>query len=156
MTTIAYRAGVLASDTQVSYSDTQVLIPDLKLFIAGDYAVGVCGDCRMIPTVKRWFEEHSCSPKKAHDRMWDESFDILAMDRSGKLFTLLADQLYEWPVDFFAIGSGRMLALGAMSAGASAIEAVEAAADHDVYTSRPVQSISVSDLLKSVNSRKGK
>lgn len=153
MTTIAYRDGVLASDTQMSYADTSLSTPNLKLFIAGKYAVAVCGDCRMIPTIKRWFEQHDCQPKRAPDRLWDEGFDALAMDVNGDLFMLLADELHPLPCNFFAIGSGRLLALGAMEFGATAPEAVAVAAAHDVYTGEPVESISKADLAKALKGK---
>jgi len=153
MTTIAYRDGVLAADTQMSYGDTSISTPDLKLFIAGKFAVAVCGDCRMIPTIKRWFEDYNCHPKEAPERLWDENFDVLAMDANGSLFMLLADELYDLPCDFFAIGSGRLLALGAMEYGASAPRAVEVAAAHDVYTGTPIQYISKAQLAKAIKAK---
>lgn len=153
MTTIAYRAGVLAADTQMSYSDTPVVVPDLKLFISGRYAVAVSGDCRYIPTIKRWFENHDCSSEHAPERMWDDTFDILAMDVEGNAYTLFGDELYILPTEFFAIGSGRLLALGAMAEGASAARAVEIAAKHDVYTGLPVRAITMDDLKKALKAK---
>lgn len=150
MTTIAYRAGVLAADTMMSYADTPVTLPDFKLFIAGGYAVGVCGDCRMIPTIKRWFEDHHCKPAKASERVWDDGFDLLAMNVKGELFTVFADTLHPYPSEFFAVGSGRLPALGAMARGASAVEAVEIASRFDVHTGQPVQFITTEMLRTSL------
>lgn len=41
--------------------------------------------------------------------------------------------------DYFAEGSGRDLAMGALAFGASAIEAIEVAKEHDIYTGGNVQ-----------------
>jgi hypothetical protein len=145
MTTIAFRNGVLAADTQMSYGDTPNTVPGLKLFIAGEFAVGVCGDCRYIPTIREWFE-HGC-PEGA-ERLWDDSFDILAMDVNGDLFTLFGTTLFPLPQQFFATGSGRLIALGAMCRGASAKEAVKCAGQFDTGTNEQVETITKADIRK--------
>lgn len=147
MTTIAFRAGVLAADTQMSYGDTPNTVPGLKLFIAGAYAVGVCGDCRFIPTIREWFD-NGCPDN--HERLWDDSFDILAMDVHGQVYTVFATTLYPLPQEFFATGSGRLIALGAMCRGASSRNAVICASKFDSNTNGVIESISVNALRKHI------
>ncbi len=153
MTTIAARAGVLVADTQMTYADSPTSVPKLKLFIAGDYAVGVCGSCDKIPTIRQWFEQLYCTPESMPERLWEDSYDILAMNADGGIFTLFGDTLHELPVNYFALGSGRLVAMGAMAAGSNAVEAVKIACKYDVYTGGPVEFLTVEDIRAAIAKR---
>lgn len=146
MTTIAFRQGVLATDTQMSYGSTQYTVPGIKLFYAGSYAVGFAGDIRYGPLVKRWFDLQCPLGVEEYNRLWDDGWDIIAMDRHGHLHTAFADVVYPLDNQFYAIGSGSHYALGAMHMGASAVQAVAAAARFDVDTNAVIEHISAADL----------
>lgn len=148
MTTIAYRDGVLAADTMMSYDSTPITLLDLKLFVAGDYAVGICGDCRFIPTLKRWFIAGCPIDDSDFEKLWDDNYDLIAMDTDGCVFMLLADTLFPLSSSFHSIGSGRLSALGAMAQGATAREAINVAARFDVNTGTVTQAITTEDLKK--------
>lgn len=49
----------------------------------------------------------------------------------------------EFVAPFFAIGTGKEIAIGAMEAGASAVEAVKAACNRNVYCRPPIHAISL-------------
>jgi hypothetical protein len=138
----------------MTYCDSAVTMPDLKLFIAGNYAIGFCGDCRLIPTLKRWFTVHNCNHELASQEHWNDEYDLLAMDAEGRLFIILADTLCQITEEFFSIGSGRMAAMGAMASGASPEEAIQIAALYDVHTAVPVQTLTLDTLRASIRQSK--
>lgn len=148
MTTVSARDGVIASDTMMSAYNIRHTMPGLKLFIAGQYAVAVAGDCRYIPLLKRWFSKDCPPGEEGFSRMWEDEWDALAMDVHGNLFVLLADTLQPVGEPFYSIGSGRDLALGAMAMGASAREATAIAGRFDRATNTDVEAISTEDLRK--------
>lgn len=149
MTTITFRDGVLAADTMMTYGNTGHAMPGLKLFYAGRFAVGVCGDCRWMPLISRWFSE-DCPPNDGSnswgEKLWSDDFDCLAMDEDGRLFTMLADTLRFLPHDFFALGSGALPAFGAMAVGASATDAILVSSLYDQNTNDIVEAITLADL----------
>jgi hypothetical protein len=68
-----------------------------------------------------------------------KEFSALIVDRkTGVAYEFDDGHLVPVYADYTAIGSGTMLALGALAAGSSAEEAVEAAALHDKNTGGPV------------------
>jgi hypothetical protein len=153
MTTIAFRDGILAADTRMSYGMSAIHYPNMKLFEAGGYAIGLCGDLRFSPVLRDWAEA-GFDPKAVHDKIWDDEFDVLVMNAQGELFTALAHALVPAPpCEFYAVGSGRMAALGAMACGASAAEAIQIASEFDVGTGLPVQQISAADLQQALQDR---
>jgi hypothetical protein len=133
----------------MSYGSTGHVMPGLKLFYAGRFAVGVCGDCRLMPIIQRWFDE-DCPPNDAAylwaEKLWSDDFDALVMDEDGRLFTMLADKLQFLPHEFFSIGSGSLPAFGAMAMNASATDAILVSALYDHNTNDIIESISLDDL----------
>ena len=122
MTTIAYRDGVLAGDTQVS-GGIKTYSP--KVFTTkGGQLVGGAGDLVSVLVFVDWVgRPKSERPDLSHD----DDFEALVISPDGGV---------EWwdntlrpvpvPEPFYAIGSGELAAMGAMERGASAEEAVEA------------------------------
>lgn len=153
MTTIAYCAGVLAADTRMSYGMSAIHYPNMKLFEAGGFAIGLCGDLRFAPVIRTWAEA-SFNPEALPEQVWNDDHDILVMNAQGELFIALARALVPAPpCDFYAIGSGRMAALGAMACGADAVEAIRVAAQFDTGTGLPIQQITTKDLQDALAER---
>jgi ATP-dependent HslUV protease subunit HslV len=134
MTTVAYRDGIMVSDTQCtgsSYGKTRVRkiirLSDGSLFAgAGDYLA--------ILALREWAEAgfEGKRPAKTGDSqclLVRPDRTVLHMGGNGKPYEILDE--------FSAIGSGCDYALGAMAAGKSAQEAVEIAAAYDSMTSGP-------------------
>jgi ATP-dependent protease HslVU (ClpYQ) peptidase subunit len=140
MTTIAYRDGVMAADTQVTEGN-MVFAQATKLRrLADGTLIGMAGD--MMPCAKLL---------RAIDGKGFEDIEPIAKDCKGawalvvnperRVFMLQggkAGGLAELHGDFFVEGSGAPYALGAMAAGAGAKQAVEIAARFDVNTGLPV------------------
>jgi len=163
MTTIAYKNGIIAADTGVFVGNT--FIGELnKIFkVEFTYGVilgGVAGDCDKSVKFIEWshhledeFIQDTLSPISSKLRDCeklnqygknDEPFEAFIVVRhtagKEKIFTYEAPGIaVEIITPFYANGSGRNLALGAMEVGASAKEAVMVASRYDLYTKTPIQ-----------------
>lgn len=135
MTTIAYRAGVLAADSQVSTGN----IREGTATKARKFGRILAGGAGTAAIMERFFD---------WVRNGLEGEDPWRGEETGNGFVVLPDGLIvcwgkngPWPVrtDFWAIGSGSDIAMGAMAAGASAEEAVALVAKHDLYTGGPIR-----------------
>lgn len=160
MTTIAYKNGVIAADSQVTVESegggarnfaTKKLFPatvlikgamtDVILATAGESAPGslfveAWGSGKTLPEVRELFTYS------------EADFSILVVSPEG-LFEVdkwcVLEPVYE---AFYAIGSGSKLAMGAMEAGASAQKAVEIACRRDPYTALPIVTMRLKPNVK--------
>lgn len=150
MTTIAYKNGVVAADSQVTVEsdaggarnfNTKKLFRktvhidgkpvDVILATAGESAPGSL-------FVEAWGTGKSLAEIRELFTYSEADFSILVVTQNG-LFEVdkwcVLEPVYE---PFYAIGSGAKLAMGAMEAGASAQKAVEISCRRDPYTAPPV------------------
>lgn len=154
MTTIAYRDGILACDSEetheddksgeVSFYHTDKIYRrkckysadgSKKLAKSYDALIGTRGEIGPSLIAVDWW---GTGEEEPDDRMYSESqFDILVLQPDG-LWTM--DQYFRpWKINideegYFAVGSGMKAALGAMYMGATAIEAIAAAIQCDPGT----------------------
>lgn len=143
MTVIAYKDGLLASDSAIS-SDI-VYIASMKKVIrtSAGWLVGGCGDVVHVVRFLSWAE----AGFKARSRPPpSEDFAGMAIAPDGSL-SLFEKDMMAFPVSapFLAIGSGADLALGAMAHGASAAQAVEIAIQFCHGCKGPVQVCSLAE-----------
>jgi ATP-dependent protease HslVU (ClpYQ) peptidase subunit len=143
MTTIAYKAGVMAADTRAYAGFNTVLGHKTKIRRLGDGTLIGCSTnlVGFGESVLDWFATGGTfedAPKA--DEM---KFSFIAVKPSGDGFYACDSFRLSGPIhaECFAIGSGEALAHGAMRAGASAKQAVEIAAECDVWTGLPVVTI---------------
>lgn len=130
MTTIAYRDGVLAADTQISQNDRIIghaikirRLPDGSLLgFAGDTSVGQ----KLLQV-----EDHA---QALHFQFDKDAGDGILVSPTGEVHHLEYNGHCQVTGDYFATGSGWQIALGAMAAGLTARGAVELAIKHDVYS----------------------
>ncbi|MGH8172309.1 MAG: hypothetical protein ACREPX_04135 [Rhodanobacteraceae bacterium] len=141
MTTIAYRAGILASDTQVTSTDgTKVHMRKIGRLPDGSH-YGFAGNVKDINRVLRWIEEGT--PKRKKPRPTEE-IEAILIKPDGAIFVINDALEFEQILDkFFAIGSGGTYARAAMACGRSAVAAVKIAARFDANTSAPVETLTV-------------
>lgn len=139
MTTIAYKAGVLAGDSQAT--DDQLWqtkkVHRLKTS-AGTLLVGFAGDTFAALVFLEWLKnDQSRKPDISN-----EDFEAIVVAETGRV-TLWNQSLTPWSPEgkFFAIGSGGKVAMGLMHAGKGAVEAVKIACLVDPYTRGPVRSL---------------
>ena len=134
MTVIAYRDGVLAADTLAVRGDSKIghmvkiaKAPDGRLGAAGgDAGVGAA----WLAWVAGGFDGDR--PLGKSDDKYVDMGIVVELDGA---MTVYEGTMMPFTITgpYFAIGCGSPEAMGAMHAGASAVQAVEAAIAHDVH-----------------------
>jgi hypothetical protein len=133
VTTIAYKDGVLAADTLSTRNGAREGVA-IKIFRRGDLLAGASGCSARCKYFRDWFVDGckgDCPPMGDLEKNWAEGFIIMA---DGRLVTF--GPTASWAEagmysDMNAWGSGADFARGAMTAGASAEEAVRIAMHWD-------------------------
>jgi 20S proteasome alpha/beta subunit len=142
VTTIAYKAGVLACDTQISAGMAYSYhVEKLVRVDARECWLVMCGCVNHFKDFLKWFAAQEAKPAEAPFE--EDSFGAIVMFDDGRV------EMYDEDLDFIdhpadkalAIGSGAAAALGAMYAGKSAAEAVHIASLIDPSTGGEVQSV---------------
>lgn len=150
MTTIAYKAGIVAADTRETYTTEaggSTIHRCEKLFRKRvgrrDVIIATAGGTYAGMLFVDWYGTGKPTPDILADLDLEEDFDVLIFDR-GKIYG--CNHLCR-PVEvidpFTAIGSGRKAALGAMHAGKNAYEAVRIACLLDPYSALPIKTMLV-------------
>lgn len=133
MTVIAYRDGVLAADTLATAGDSKI---GSAIKIArnsnGDLA-GAAGLASYNHAFLKWFTGlESGQPPEARDEPSKDIYDRgVIFRKNGQIEVFEPSGKHTATAPYYAFGSGRPEALGAMHAGASAEGAVRAAMAHD-------------------------
>jgi ATP-dependent HslUV protease subunit HslV len=139
MTTIAYRSGTLAGDTQVS-GDIKTYSTKVFKLKNGSLAAGA-GDFSSIHAFIDWLQR----PKSERpDLTHDDDFEALVISEDG-VIEWYDQTLRSVPVEqeFYAIGSGAAVAIGAMEMGATAEQAVAAGIKWDTLSGGEVRSVAL-------------
>jgi ATP-dependent HslUV protease subunit HslV len=137
MTTIAYKDGVMASDSACSHNETVVF--DVQKVFKNDagFLLGLAGTLMDVGIMKAWFFNEDLN-----DVPRTKAYGILVSPK-GKVYFAERGLLTPVKGKHVATGSGRDLALGAMDAGASAVEAVRIASKRDSATQLPIQKVTL-------------
>lgn len=146
MTTIAYRAGILAADT--ASSGGGIVLPYAQRHkvrrTTDGRLVGAAGDGGWCDWFHRWAAEPDASARPAwRSAPEDEGVGIIVL-RDGSVWVHALDDvghLVENPYD--AWGAGAKFAFGAMHAGAGAQDAVRAAIAHCPWTAGEVKFVTL-------------
>lgn len=123
MTIIAYKGGILAADSWVLQGDL------------------ICGETRKLYSVPEdrgggWIAASGATSRanamieaviNGTDRPDDEGITVMWVKADQSVWAVEKETIFEIVAPFHAIGSGAHAAMGAMQAGATAIEAVQAA-----------------------------
>ena len=138
MTTIAYRDGVLASDSLVTLGDTKSHGTYIKIKRIGNLLVGAAGGVADSEQFLQWlkYDDGETPPPKGQ-------YSALVIDPRGRVREIENGSVLPVPrgAKFHAIGSGGPFALAAMYAGASAVEAVKIATKIDINSGLPVRKL---------------
>jgi ATP-dependent protease HslVU (ClpYQ) peptidase subunit len=134
MTTIAYKAGVMAGDKMASEGNSKVGVTT-KIFKRNGHLVGFSGRSDTAHLLLWWFE------RGAKEEEWPDPYDddtdcsMIVVTPDGKV---LFYERFPIPIrmenEFCAIGSGRDFALAAMELGCDPEKAVEVACRLDAYS----------------------
>lgn len=155
MTTIAYKDGILAADTQATIGDVKILSAD-KICILNEVTIlASAGIDSSIVKVRRFF-----SHPNWEDLMAKEKVPELKKDYEGLLFYkgecyTVDKEITLDPIvhPYVAAGSGWQWAMAAMALGKTAIEAVEFAHEFDVFTNDKVRWINVTEFFKNAQGK---
>lgn len=150
MTTIAYRDGVMAADTQATVDGTKHRAHKLGRLPCGG-VMGGCGTASEVTRAIRWVQ----AGMKGKPPKIPQSLLVIAFG-DGRVVTI--EDKHWTMIDAMgpvALGSGHQAALVAMRHfNASAEDAVHAAASVDLYTSGPVESLAVEPVKKKAKKRR--
>ncbi len=151
VTVIAVRDGVMASDSLGTLGKTTPYRCE-KIYRIRGQLVGVAGETHGCMAFVELFRNSGADPEEYE---FDDAA-ALVLRSDGRIF------IYDecgWPdpvfESFFAIGSGADIALGAMHAGFTAVQAVEAAIRWNVNCGGNVASLSLKGV-SSVKARKAR
>jgi ATP-dependent protease HslVU (ClpYQ) peptidase subunit len=136
VTTIAYRAGVLAGDTLITEGDTKLPEHGRKVFRLRDGRLfGSSGNAEdgmiLLDSVRKG--EPTPLFKGGTVKALLVETDGTLKCYEGRRWTRVAG------VEYAALGNGAHYALGAMAAGATAVQAVRAGMKHDTHSGGRVQ-----------------
>jgi len=157
VTTIAFRAGILAADSSVVTAGTRSppgMVSKLNLGRRHRAVYGGAGSLSALRAAICALEAKKSLPWVGS--RWDRVCDLDLGDDTT-LFVLTQDGLFNFeghgwfrinPGVFCALGSGEAAAVAAMHCGKTAVEAVEIACKVDNNSCLPVQFYSVDDLLR--------
>lgn len=133
MTTIAYRDGVLAADTALSYGS--MLRGATKITRCSDGVLaGAAGNAGYNTLFLQWAERGRHGEPPVAQRVDDGLDRGVLFYPDGVVEIYEANGVYRCRPPYYAFGSGKSEALGAMFAGADAEMAVRAAIEHDPGT----------------------
>jgi hypothetical protein len=141
LTTIAFRDGYLSADTLISY-DTFTNGNREKLAIHGPFIVAMAGFTWLRKPLEKWVADGCPEDAVPEDLLENgDRFEALILDADGNCFRYECGYLLPVAASYTAIGSGHQFAIGAMAHGATAEQAVAAAALHDKNTGGNIQSL---------------
>lgn len=152
MTTIVFRDGIIAADNQVTSEGGTRLGTRAKLLRIGDGVFGFAGDVNAVERASTYLralygQSRGFAALFGHiphrPDLPEGSVTVIEVSRRG--VRMYGASLFPEPIagPYFAIGSGRDFALGALAMGATAAEAVRAAIQFDVYSGGPIQALSL-------------
>jgi ATP-dependent protease HslVU (ClpYQ) peptidase subunit len=146
MTTIAFKDGILACESQVTNNNAVCGYCQSKIQILEDIAIGFSGSLRDQKLFVDWYkagEKIEDRPKYNSDN-WES---IIINVETKEVSEYHDGYLIEYKYDFYALGSGCFLATGAMAAGATAEEAVKIACKYDIYSSGEIHVLDLNEYL---------
>lgn len=147
MTTIVFRDGILAADGRITHNDTIVGDNFTKIHVLADGgAVAMCGRPDECVPIIEWLKAVAAG-EQAGPQPDVESSTLLHISGDGVVRVLNDRHWIEIEEPYFAAGSGATAALGALHAGASAIEAVAAAIKTDPYSGGQVRAVTLQHLV---------
>ena len=152
MTTIAYKDGIIAADTQLNVDSVKVLSADKIVILNKDTILAGAGETWAIAVAERFFRQEDwetkldAKPEIAKEKDDDNPLDAILIYK-GQAFLVdrfLSPELLKHP--YFAVGSGWKFAMAGMHQGMSAVAAVEFASEFDVYTNNKIRWLNVEEF----------
>jgi len=157
MTTVAYRSGIIASDSRATYGN--IISPEAakKLIVSQRHGVvygfagafaKANGQIRRLESMERlpWLSGETFCLEDQIEKPDQSSTELLVVHHNGLVIGFEDGHWVQIHGDFYALGSGTPAALTAMHMGASAIEAVKMASLVDNNTDDRVVHFDIRNL----------
>lgn len=148
MTIIAYKDGILASDSQIYTDHVLGEIDKIRKFELNGKIIlaGASGNTDKCTLFMNWLEKGMAIPApnlKKIDEENDFSAFFISEFKVNYHFTVFENGCIPCIIKapFYAIGCGEKLAIGAMEMGASAIQAVKVAIKYNPYCSGAIYNL---------------
>ena len=140
MSTIAYRDGILASDSLVTDGDRREGFMRKLFRLADNRMVGFVGDAGYMEQFLAWVDGRGPCPDHEDGR----TMEALIIAPSGAMTWVdNCGRRLAFDANYAALGSGAAYAYGALAFGASAEDAVRAAIVHDVHSGGTIVTMSL-------------
>ncbi len=147
MTTIVFRNGIMACDSQITYDDTKFF--GVKKIEGGlNSLIGIAGASRFANCIFDWWRAVEADEfinvgdwHRATTLVAEEVVMLLAHRTQGLFrldFTGRATRLHD---NYSSLGTGAPFALGAMAMNATATEALKVAMKFDLYTGGSIDTV---------------
>lgn len=148
VTTIAYRDGIVAADSQLNLGNIKVKSSPKIVLLSSGEILAAAGWMYNIAKAQAFFDQKNWRDKLDDAPEFEEGFDAILFSKGKPYYC--SRNCIPFPVEhpFFAIGSGTDIALAAMYTGMSAPDAVLLASELDIYTNNKVQIVNVQDAQK--------
>ena len=138
MTTVVYKDGILASDGRSTFNDSIEYENAQKIFKVKDGWIGFAGTFCHCQVLLNHLKDDGVYIRD------DSDIYAIFVNHKRQVFSI---EIYQNAVcyvrvsDVYAVGSGAMYALGAMSAGATAQQAIKIASKYDIGTNNRVKKV---------------
>lgn len=151
MTTIVYRSGVLAADTRAWSGDKVPIGFKRKIHQLKDGSmIGISS--AKVGEPERFLETIKTIESDVWKTTLDEDFAVgaILVSPAGDVYYFNDSRNFVGPLtgEWLVIGSGEEYAIGALSMGASAEEAVKVAAQHDPWTAGEIHTLRLTNAIR--------
>lgn len=150
MTTLAYRDGILAADSQLTVGDVKLTTTNKILILNDETILAAAGYDDDIARASIFFSREDWVQDIGSDKT-----PVIKRDFEAFLFYRGLMYVTDKPLvptlmtsEFYSLGSGWQLAYAAMVLGRSAVAAVRFAGQHDIYTNQEIRWINVEEFGK--------
>lgn len=154
MTTLAYKDGVLAADTQMSSGGIKMRYGNKIKLLPSGVVIAAAGDIRRNLEMEAFFSKPDWKDKLDEAPVWKKGPEAIVLSEGGAYWCQNNCILVPITHGFYAAGSGWHIAMGGMHMGLSAVQAVELASELDIYTNNEVTSFDVKDLPQAATKKR--
>lgn len=154
MTTIAYKDGILAADSQVTFGNVKATSDPKIKELPNGIIIALAGNNDKIMVALQFFSREDWEEKLNEAPDFKKGFEAILVSK-GRVYTA-QNNCVPWPLvhPFHAAGSGWQIASAGMHMGMSAEEAVKLASELDIYTNNKVQVVNVQNLLTQAETKR--
>jgi hypothetical protein len=155
MTTIAYKDGILAADTQLTYDGHIKGVSTQKIrYLPSGVLFAGAGNVKEILMAENFYSQPNWEDKLDEAPPIKKSFEAIIVSK-GRVLTLNQTLLPDIMADkFCSCGSGWKLAHAAMAMGLGAYDAIKFTATLDVFTNDEIQVINVQEFFEEQNKKR--